>query len=81
MASIGYGEYRPIADNSTAEGRNRNRRIVIVILESASAERVFSGKVELTGDNNFAQQSGTPAEVQETIGNQGAQEPANGRSN
>lgn len=55
MASIGYGEYRPIADNSTAEGRNKNRRIVIVILESASAERFFSGKDELSAtfnDNN-----------------------------
>jgi chemotaxis protein MotB len=48
MASIGYGEYRPVADNSTAEGRNKNRRVVIVILESASAERIFSSKDELS---------------------------------
>lgn len=32
MAAIGYGEFRPIADNSTIEGRNRNRRIVVVVL-------------------------------------------------
>ncbi len=31
MAAVGYGEYRPIADNDTAEGRNRNRRVVLVI--------------------------------------------------
>ncbi len=31
MAAIGYGEYRPIADNSTPEGRNKNRRVVLAI--------------------------------------------------
>ena len=34
MAAIGYGEYRPVADNSTAQGRNRNRRVVVVVLSS-----------------------------------------------
>jgi chemotaxis protein MotB len=32
MAAVGYGEFHPIADNSTAEGRARNRRIAIVIM-------------------------------------------------
>lgn len=36
MAAVGYGEYRPIADNSTAIGRNENRRIVIMISTEAS---------------------------------------------
>ncbi len=32
MAAIGYGEYRPVADNATADGRSRNRRVALVIL-------------------------------------------------
>ena len=31
IAATGYGEFRPVADNATAEGRRRNRRVVVAI--------------------------------------------------
>ncbi len=41
MAAIGYGEYRPVADNSTAAGRRRNRRVVMIILADKNARRML----------------------------------------
>ena len=32
MAVVGYGEHQPVADNTTANGRNANRRVLLVIL-------------------------------------------------
>ncbi len=41
MAAVGYGEYRPVADNATPEGRRRNRRVVLVVLADANARRAL----------------------------------------
>lgn len=40
MSAIGFGEYRPKVSNSTAAGREVNRRVVVVIL-SESAEDLY----------------------------------------
>jgi chemotaxis protein MotB len=42
LGVLGYGEFRPVADNSTPEGRARNRRIAITVLsdELAGADTI-----------------------------------------
>jgi flagellar motor protein MotB len=49
VGAVGYGEFRPLADNSTAEGRALNRRIAITILsdELAGADTVPGAKSNL----------------------------------
>lgn len=51
LAVIGLGEHRPIQPNTTAEGRNANRRVVLVIL---------SGNGMPEGD--YGEQRGAPDE-------------------
>ncbi len=33
MSAISYGKYKPIADNKTAEGRAKNRRVTLVVMD------------------------------------------------
>jgi chemotaxis protein MotB len=37
MSVAGQGEYRPVSDNSTEAGRNRNRRVTLIILDVDAA--------------------------------------------
>jgi len=38
IKTVGYGIERPVADNSTAEGRRKNRRVELIVAEGVIAE-------------------------------------------
>ncbi|VXC33742.1 Flagellar motor protein MotD [Pseudomonas sp. 8Z] len=62
LSAVGYGEFQPVADNSTAEGRGRNRRVVLVISRDLDNRR----------------NSGSTAAIQSGSGTQPANAPEQG---
>jgi len=56
LAVIGLGEFRPAQSNATPEGRNANRRVLMVILGSDNAP-----------EGNYAEDRGKPEDAAQTV--------------
>jgi chemotaxis protein MotB len=41
LGIVGWGQYRPTADNTSEDGRNKNRRVLVVVLSDKAAPRRF----------------------------------------
>ena len=67
LGAVGYGEFRPVADNSTPEGRARNRRIAITILseELAGADVTAPGTTNSIAAPQPAASTNAPAPAED----------------
>ncbi len=45
LSAVGYGEYRPVAANNTIEGRQQNRRVILVIEANPSAQPILQASL------------------------------------
>lgn len=63
LAGIGYGQYRPISPNTTAAGRQNNRRVNIVILRNGITPGTIAAEPQdtllSTSTNNYSHSGST----------------------
>lgn len=65
LSAVGYAEFRPIAENATSEGRQKNRRVVLVVLKDEAAQLLRDERrtPEPVGDNLISFREVPPSKV------------------
>ena len=63
---VGYGQFRPREENDSAQGRNRNRRVMVIILADTSHSvdplgQRLNAATGATGSTVTEQAAATPA--------------------
>jgi chemotaxis protein MotB len=66
IAAVGYGEYQPIADNTTPEGRAENRRVVLMLSRHEGLRPEEKQLTTLLDSDSVEQQLQPVAEAEET---------------
>lgn len=64
LGIVGWGQYRPAADNASEDGRNKNRRVLVVVLSDKAGPRRFytnSESINTTADDEESSDSETIA--------------------
>ena len=76
LSLAGYGEYRPVADNATDDGRMRNRRVVLVVLATPDAANAREQTLTLTRQGPDDVGLRLPEQVPSALGIVSASAPA-----
>ena len=61
LGIIGWGQFRPATSNDTVDGRNRNRRVLVVVLSDHDAPSRFTS--DAAGLDQLAAQSQPPKDI------------------